>query len=242
MEHTVENNEPLKAQVATENTVLEWFTDIIYPRYSKIIWGVGGSILGAVAIYALYTSTSESRMLKANKELGAAYVLLAENKTEEAEKSLQEFLLKGGPGLAQDKAHLYLGKLYYQQQKYDQSLEAYEKVGSSGNGNLALLYSGALHGRAACHMQKKEYAKAVVVLDKMISQYMRKTGNPKENRVGEEVVDLIPTIPNALWKQALCYRELHNIEKVRSVVEQLRKVYPTSPEAQNGIKLIAMME
>jgi TolA-binding protein len=91
-------------------------------------------------------------------------------------------------------------------------------------------------------MQKKDYAKAVEVLNDLMARFMRRTGDPAENLAGQEVLDLSPSLPNVLWKQALCYRELNQPEKAKAAVEKLRKAYPDSREAQDGLKLLAMLE
>jgi tetratricopeptide (TPR) repeat protein len=114
-------------------------------------------------------------------------------------------------------------------------------VGKDGKSTI-LVYSGALHGIAACYMQKKDYLQAITALDEFLTLCMRRTGNPKENLAGEEVVDLSPAVPNALWKEALCYRELGQPDQVKAVVDKLEKAYPGSVEAQNGLKLLAMVE
>ena len=156
----------------------------------------------------------------------------------DAEGALKEFLAQGPSGLAKDKGNLFLGKVYYEQQKYEQALQAYGNV-SKGSKSSVLVYSGALHGKAACYMQKKDYAQAVQALDEYLALAMRRTGNPKEDVAGKEVVDLTPSVPNALFKQALCYRELGQTDKVKATVEKLQKAYPGTREAQNGALLLA---
>jgi tetratricopeptide (TPR) repeat protein len=242
MDNTVKSPKPPLPPVDMETSLVEWFTDDFYPRYSKQIWVVAGTVIAAVAVYFIYTSTAESRAMEANRDLGPVYVLLSEQRLPEAEQALTEFLRKGPTALARDKANLFLGKVYYEGQKYDQAIEAYGKVEAGNDESTGLLYSGALHGLAASHMQKKDYAKAVEVLNDLMARFMRRTGDPAENLAGQEVLDLSPSLPNVLWKQALCYRELNQPEKAKAAVEKLRKAYPDSREAQDGLKLLAMLE
>ncbi len=240
MENPVKTPSP-KPAVARETPWVEWFTDDFYPRYSRQIWIVVAAVAAVAALYFAWNMQSERNGLRTNKELGSAYVLLSQEKYPEAEKALIEFLGRGPSGLARDKANLYLGKLYYNEQKYDPAAEAYGRIHKGGKSTL-LLYSGALHGRAACAMQKQDYATAAALLQEFLAVTMRRTGNPKENLAGEEVVDESPSVPNALWKQALCYRALKQPDKVKAAVDQLRKAYPASREAQDGAKLLALME
>ena len=215
--------------------------DEFFPRYEKQVYVVVGAVAIVVALVFLWNYNRGKSEIADNKKLGTAYVFLNEGKLPEAEKALTDALAQGLSGLARDKANLYLGKLYYDEQKYDQALEAYNKVGK-GNKATLLVYSGALHGKAACYMQQKNYSRAVATLDEFVALCMRRTGNSKENVAGHEVVDLSPAVPNVLWKKALCYRELGQTDKVKATVEKLQKVYPASPEAQDGVKLLATIE
>lgn len=240
----MENSTPRTSGPATpvkSSSLVEWFTDDFYPRYGKQMWVVLAIIAVVLAGYSLWSSNRDKARIADNKKLGAVYVALEEGKLGDAERELLAFLATNPSTLARDKANLYLGKVYYDEQRYDQSLEAYGKVGTGGKSTV-LVYSGALHGRAACLMQKKDYAQAVTVLEEFLALCMRRTGNPKENLAGQEVVDLNPEVANALWKQALCYRELHQADKVKSTVEKLRKAYPTSREAAQGAQLLATVE
>ncbi len=231
---------PNTPAVATETSWVEWFTDDFYPRYTRQVWVASAALVGAAILYFAWSTHNESSAVQANRELGAAYVFLSQDRFSESEQALTAFLREGHSGLARDKAYLFLGKVYYGQGKYDQALETYGKVGKGGK--TPLISSGALHGVAACYMEKKEYARAAETLDEFLSVAMRRTGNPKEELAGEEIVDWSPSVPNALWKQALCYRELKQPEKAKAAVEKLRKAYPDSREARDGEKLIALME
>jgi TolA-binding protein len=224
----------------SETSWWDWFRDDLYPRYDKQLWSVIGAVVLAVAVYFLWNYNRGKSEVADNKKLGAVYVLLEKGQLGEAEAALQEFLRTGPTSLARDKANLYLGKAYYEEQQYDSALEAYSSV--RRDKSAPLIHSGALHGAAACYMQKKDYAQAVKVLDEFLDLYMRRTGDPKEDLAGREVVDLSPVVPNALWKQALCYRELGQPDKVQAAVEKLQKAYPASQEAQDGAKLLATLE
>ena len=238
MENPVKTSLP---PLGKSSSLWDWFIGEFYPRYEKQVLGAAGAIILVVLGYFLWNYNHQRSEIADNKKLGAAYVYIEKGQFGEAEKALTLFVAQGHTNLAQDKANLYLGKTYYEQQKYDQAQEAYGKVGK-GSKNTRLLYLGALHGKAACQMQKKDYVGAIQTLDQFIALGMIRAGNPKENLAGKEVVDLTPAIPNALWKEALCYRELGQMDKVKATVEKLQKVYPDSREAQDGAKLLAMVE
>ncbi len=229
-----------KPLVQLDPSWLEWVLDDFYARYSKQIWTVAGILVAAITLYLVWSVQRDRNELRAERDLGPAYVLLEQNRLSDAEQSLTELLRDAPAGLARDKAYLYLGKAYYDQAKYDQSQAAYGKVRDEGK-STALIYSGALHGLAACYMQEKDYAKAVGVLQQFLDKFMRRTGDPAVDN-SPKGADLSPAVPNVLWKQALCFRALHRDDAAKAAVAKLRKLYPAAPEAQDGAKLLALTQ
>ncbi len=167
-------------------------------------------------------------------------MLLRDENLPAAESALLGFLAASPSGIAADKANLYLGKVYYSQQRYDDAIAAYAKVGK-GKKSTALIYSGALHGRAAASMQKRDYATAASLLEELVSDFGDRTGDPEEKIEGEEVVDRSPTVPNALFKLALCYRELGQTDKAKATAEKLARIYPETREGKDATKLLAIL-
>jgi TolA-binding protein len=209
-------------------------------RYSRQIV-IAVVVVAVVGAGWLGWSTLRARSAEAdNKRLGAIYVMLREENLPAAEQALNAFIATGPSTLAADKANLFLGKTLYMQQRYDEAIAAYERVGKHGK-DVALLYSGALHGRAAAHMQKMEYAKAITLLDELVKTYGVRTGDPEENLVGSEAVDLTPNVPNALWKLALCHRELGQNAEAKAAAEKLLRAYPGSREAKDAERLLAVL-
>ena len=164
------------------SSLWDWFIDEIYPRYEKQLLGGLVAVVVVVLGYFLWNYNHNKSEIADNKKLGAAYVYIEKGQLPEAEKALTIFLAQGPSKLAADKANMFLGKTYYEQQKYDQAFDAYSKV-SKGNKATRLIYLGALHGKAACQMQKKDYAAAVQTLDEFLSLAMLRTGNPKQVHV-----------------------------------------------------------
>lgn len=212
----------------------------VWVRYSRQILTVLVVIVVAAAVWFGWSAIRARNAEKDNKLLGSVYVLLREENLPAAEQALLSFLAENPSGIARDKGNLYLGKILYLEQRYDEALAAYEKVEKRGK-DVALLYAGALHGRAAAHMQKAEYAKAVEALDELVKNYGARTGNPEENLAGSEVVDFSPNIPNALWKLALCHKELGQTAEAKAAAERLVKVYPGTREAADAEKLLTTL-
>jgi TolA-binding protein len=236
----MENNDKAPHSALPESSSWSRFSEEFYFRYMREIWIAVAVVVIAVGGYFAWSQYREKAETAANKKLGEAYVMLRAENLPGAEASLVSFLASNPSGIAADKANLYLGKVYYSQQRYDEALAAYAKVGK-GKKSTALIYSGALHGRAAALMQKKDYAGAVTVLEELVDAYGERTGEPEENLEGEEVVDASPSVPNALFKLALCYRELGQNDKAKATAEKLARAYPATREGQDAAKLLAVL-
>jgi TolA-binding protein len=219
---------------------LATFSEDLWMRYSRQILTVVAAIVLVAAVWFGWSAIRARNAEADNKLLGSVYVLLREENYPAAEQALLSFLSEGRSGIAQDKANLFLGKILYLQERYDEAQAAYEKVGKGGK-DVSLLYGGALHGRAAVHMQKSEYDKAVAVLEELVETYGARKGNPEENLSGSEVVDFTPNIANALWKLALCQRELGQIDGAKASAERLVKAYPGTREAGDAEKLLTTL-
>jgi TolA-binding protein len=215
------------------------FVDDFYPRYAREIWiGLAVVVVALVGYFGWSWNRGRSEA-KAQAELAESYVLLREGNPA-AEASLVAFLGENPSGLTADKANLYLGKLYYSQQRYDEAAAAYAKVEKTSK--APLIHSGALHGRAAALMQKGDYAGAAALLEELVDTYGKRTGKPEESLEGEEVADLAPSVPNALFKLALCYREAGQADKAKAAAEKLVRIYPETREGRDGAQLLALLD
>lgn len=223
-----------------ENGFAAWFLDEFVPRYGKQALYVVGGILVVAAVAFWFKGSREQSQARENKELGQAYVYLSEDKADSAEAFLAAFVQKSHSRDVQDKANLMLGKVYYGKGKYDEAIKAYGAV-TPGDKDRPLVSSGAQHGLASSYIQKKDYAKAAEILARFVDTFGRRTGNPEEKIAGQEVVDLSPAVPNALWKLALCYKELKDTAKAKAAAEKLVKIYPDSREAYEATRFLAQL-
>jgi TolA-binding protein len=237
---SLQKQPPTENTPSQENSLAVWFMDDFWPRYGKQTLIVIAIVLVAVGGVFWFQNTRENAQARENKELGLAYVYLGEEKIDSAEAFLSAFVQKSHSRDVQDKANLMLGKIQYGKGKYDEAIKAYGAV-SPDDKDRALVSSGAMHGLASSHIQKKDYAKAAEVLEKFVATFGVRTGNPKEKLAGEEVVDLSPVVPNALWKLALCYKELKDNAKAKATAEKLIKIYPESREAYEANRFLAQL-
>ena len=221
-----------------ESSLVEWLTDEFWPRFGKQTTYVLFGIAAVIAVSVWFNSDRVRSQEKENKELGQAYVYYSEDKYDSAEAFLSSFVKKSHSRLVQDKANLMLGQIAYSKAKYDDAIKAFSLV-NLGNTEQPLISSGALHGLAASYIQNKNYPLAAETLEKFVSQYGKKTGRPEEKVAGNEKVDLAPTVPNALWKLALVYRELKNADKAKATAKKLVAIYPESRESFDATRLLA---
>jgi TolA-binding protein len=234
MDNTQNASNPSSGFSLTETVEGLWI------RYARQIVIVAAVIVLAIAAWFAWKTVAARADEAANRKLGAIYVELREENYPAAEQALTAFLAEGPSGVAADKANLYLGKTYFLQQRYDEAIAAYGAVRKRGK-DLALLHAGALHGLAASHMQKGQYAEAVTALTELVGTYGVRTGAPQENLAGQEAVDFAPNVPNALWKLALCQRELGRTDDAKATAERLTRAYPGSREARDAAKLLAIL-
>jgi len=196
-------------------------------------------IIVAIAVSAfLYQRKSIKRKTYAkNKLLGQAYVYYSHNKMDSAEIFLKSFVASPHAQLVQSKAYLLLGQTQYFSKKYDEALDSYKKVKGSPTGQI-LITSGALHGMAACYIQMKEYQKAVEAMEEFLDTYMKRTGNLKDRSAGKEPRDSSPAVPNVLWKLALCYKQINELEKAKDACDKLIGIYADTEEAAKAARLL----
>lgn len=229
------DKEKLKDQ---EASLIDWFMVDFWPRFGKqtsyVLVGIAIVVSGVV----WFNNDRIASSARENKQLGPAYILYSEDRLDSTESFLTAFVKTGHTRIVQDKANLMLGQIFYNKGQYDQAIQAFGSVDLS---SPALIASGALHGLAACYIQKKDYTQAAENLEKFVSKFELRTGAPTEKVEGKEVADLSPAVPNALWKLTLAYRELKNSEKEKATAEKLVKVYPESKEAFEATRLLAQL-
>lgn len=224
----------------TESGLLDWFLGDFWPRFGKqvaiLLTGIAVVVLGIIS----FKGYRDSQAIRENKELGKAYVFYSEDKNDSALSFLIKFLRTSHSRLVQDKANLMLGQIYYGKGNYDESIKAFSLVDLS-NTSQPLISSGAMHGLASSYIQNKNFPLAVETLEKFVSRFGRRTGSPSEKVAGKEVADLSPAVANALWKLALSYRELKDMEKAKATAKKLVKIYPESREAFDATRLLAQL-
>jgi TolA-binding protein len=223
-----------------ESGLAEWFLDVFWPRFGKLTSYALLAIAVIIAGAVWWNGDRVQSQAKENKELGKAFIYFSEDKYDSAQVFLDGFVKASHSRLVQDKANLMLGQIHYAKGKYADAIKAFSAIDQS-NTDQPLISSGALHGLASCYIQNKNYALAAETLEKLVSQFGKRTGAPEEKVAGKGKVDLSPSVPNALWKLTLCYRELKNTEKEKAAAQKIVKIYPESRESFDATRLLAQI-
>lgn len=204
-----------------------WFSKEFWPKYGKISNYI---LIAAVAGlgYWYYQNNQAKMQLPADANLeGAAAVAALQGNIEGEKKALESTISKVQTPALRGQAALRLGNLYYAQGALDQADKWFAQAVVDGT-ELPLVKSGAEHGQATVLMQKGNYAGAAAKWEAFVSQWgKRKAGVLPQG----ENEDLVPTVPDALWQMALCYKELGQKDKAKAAADKILSIYG---EAQNG--------
>jgi TolA-binding protein len=116
----------------------------------------------------------------------------------------------------------------------------YKLAISNANG-VEIISSAAEHGLAVVAMERQSYPEAISLLNAFVSKYGKRTGDLAKRYAKTEPVDAVPTVPDALWKLALCHFEMGDDEKTKQTAEKILKIYGDSPKAADASKLLAIL-
>lgn len=154
---------------------------------------------------------------------GLAYAYVGKN-----DSALAEFegLINGhkAKGLTLAKAALLAGNIHFQNGDFDGAAVLYQKALDNA-GSAPLIKAGALHGRAAVSIEKKDYAAAAKLLENFISEFGERTGDLEDRYEKSEPADQVPTVADAMWKLTLVYNQMGAPAKAKVMAEKLLKIY-----------------
>jgi predicted negative regulator of RcsB-dependent stress response len=229
-----------KFMVSVNKTINSLDSDFFKQHSSKltvvlivIILAIGGIIVKKNA--------DKSRMVTETELLGKAYNYTYINKTDSARITLESaFEASLLSGISASKGALLLANIYYNAGELEKARQKYEQTLKQA-GKSDLLRSAAEHGLASILIQEKKYDEAVSSLQAFVKKWGNRTGNPEERYAKTEKGDKVATIPDALWKIALCQAELGQKEDARTTTQKILKIYPRSREAVNARKLMASL-
>jgi len=212
------------------------FAFLDHPQ-SKIIMGALLFLVIVLGSFNYWRSTSKEKDQIHQKDLGPAYTFLSQGQVDSARVALQNYVSVSRPTLALSKAYLLLGRLYFSEAKYAEALDAYKKV----TAKHPLLAAAGLYGQAASQMQLGDYASALTLLETLVSDYHKETGDMQLRGLDREPADVVPGLSNVLYKLALCYEQMGKKDLALEQVQKLLKAYPDSPDAQKAKRLLVSL-
>lgn len=127
-------------------------------------------------------------------------------------------------GVSLAKSALLAGNIKFQKGDFDGAAVLFQKSIDHA-GSAALIRSSAIMGSAASAIEKKDYAAASGLLEKFVKEFGKRTGDLGDRYTGAEKSDLAPTVPDALWKLTLVYREMGELKKAQASAEKILKIY-----------------
>ncbi|MDR1759114.1 MAG: tetratricopeptide repeat protein [Fibrobacter sp.] len=188
--------------------------------------GVAIAVVLLIVVAAVHYFENRRKVQAAHAELmGQGMAYLYAGKSDSAYAEFETLMANGQlEGLALAKAALLAGNLKFQNGYPDEAAVLFQKSLDFA-GDVALIRSGAMMGSAAVAMEKKDYAAAVGLLEKFVKEFGSRTGNLAERYSQEEGADVVPTVPDALWKLTLIYREMGENKKAQETAEKILKIY-----------------
>lgn len=215
-----------------------WVRTQLVPQHgTKLMAVVVILVLGLIFFQKQQASVAQT-VVAQREELGVAFDHLYRTQNDSAEILLEAFLSKPDlDPLLQAKAALLLGNLKYRKADFAAAQGFFQKAQASSEG-LPLIESAAEHGLASVEMEQKNFEAAAQKWEAFVAKYEKRTGDLQARYAGEEPVNLVVSIPDALWKLTLCYQELQNEAKMKATAEKLVAVYGKSKQAQQAQKIL----
>jgi len=235
---------PNSGNKAAPNSAESWFEYVktdFWPRHgTKVIIAL---VLVAVAIFAIaqHFEASSKKEIAMAEELGKGLDYIYIGKNDSALIAFESAMQSGNlKGLTLAKAALLSGNIYLENSKLDSAEILYKQAYSNASG-VEIIASAAEHGLAVVAMEKQNYPEAISLLNKFVDKYGKRTGDLAKRYAKTEPVDMVPTVPDALWKLTLCYLETNNADKAKQTAQKLLKIYGDSPKAADASKLLATL-
>lgn len=229
----------IPAASVEDRAVEFWYALMGSWKKNQATWlAVMAVIACAAGAWGFWAWKSQAAQEKAHRLVGRAYINM-ENGRGDSAAVLFEKVLTDFSGIEAAKAAIQLGDFYYAKADYAMALTKFERARQEAKG-LPLLEGGALRGVAACQIQLKKYAEAETALKSLIGSFQRLTGSAEARATEKEPQDLVPGLSQAMWQLVLVQEKLGRTDDAVRNAETLRKLYPSSREAGEAARWLAM--
>jgi tetratricopeptide (TPR) repeat protein len=195
------------------------YFDENYQKIMRAALGIGAIII----ILVFYYYNSQESAKEANSQLGIAEIEYKNGNLAKASERLVELIEEYDGTDSADKGMFLLANIYYQQKKYEDAQTYFDKFVNAYSGSNILLASGYA-GLAACNEVGNNFSDA--------------------GDLYEQAADLAPDFPesdNYYYLSALCYKRAGDLEKARSIFEQLASEAKSSQRVQDAETQLVLM-
>ena len=195
------------------------YIDENYQKLMRIALGVGAVII----ILVFYYYNSQETAKEANSQLGIAEIEYKNGNLSKASERLEKLINEYDGTDSADKGLFLLANIYYQQKRYEDARIHFDRFVSAYSGSNILLASGYA-GLAACEEVDSNFSEAA--------------------NLYERAADLAPDFPesdNYYYMSALCYKRAGDLDKARSLFEQLASEAKSSQRVRDAeIQLVLL--
>jgi TolA-binding protein len=206
------------------------------------------SLIGVVVVVALIVAflvyQGKNQAKKANLESEVLGKGLAALYAQDQPLAIKEFsqAIESGEisGLSLAKASLLLGNIQLQKGELTLAKASFELTLANA-GNILAFVSAAEHGLATVLMDEKKFSEAEVALNQYVNKYSQRNPTPSELAKDEFLDDLVHGMDDALFKLALCQKELKNFKAAQITCEKILKSYAGSRRAADAKKLLSAL-
>lgn len=195
------------------------YIDENYQKIMRIALGVGAVII----ILVFYYYNSQETAKEANSQLGIAEIEYKNGNLPKASERLERLINEYGDTDSADKGMFLLANIYYQQKRYEEARTYFDRFVSAYSGSNILLASGYA-GLAACEEVTENFSEAAELY--------------------EQAANLAPDFPesdNYYYLSALCYKRAGEMDKARSIFEQLASEAKSSQRVKDAETQLVLM-
>ena len=192
-------------------------------NYQKLL-RIGLTIVAVILIIIFFYYNSQQTEIEANSQLGIAEIEFANGKLVNASERLIRLIDNYNGTDAADQGMFLLANILFQQQKYEDARNYFEKFVDAYNGSNILLASGYA-GLAACEEDLNNYAQAAELYER-----------------AAETAPEFPESDNQYYLAALCYKKAGDIEKARSIFQQLADEARTSSRVKDAESQLVLLK
>lgn len=197
-----------------EDILQNIFTKIVsyYYQNKRNFFIIVGSIITVIVIIIVSLSGKPKTHPEAQIRFTQALGLYSIGNLSQAEAQFLELTRLFGNTPLGIKAYFYLGRIYYETQRFVEAQRAFEKFYAK-NKNNPVLSPGALMGIANCYEEMNEFKKAAATYEEVYKKY------PKSSFAAK-----------ALQSAGRCYIQMGNYKKAIEILELALKKYPDYKE------------